>query len=49
MNHLVNFGGGIDSWAFKRLGLRLDLRDYVDHRRLETFHYPALRLGLVLR
>jgi hypothetical protein len=48
-DNLFNFGGGIHYWPFKRVGLRLDFRDYVDHGRVETNHFPALRIGLVVR
>jgi hypothetical protein len=54
-NNLFNFGGGIHYWPFKRVGLRLDFRDYVDHApyvdygRVETHHFPALRIGLAVR
>jgi hypothetical protein len=47
--NLFNFGGGIYYWPFKRVGLRADFRDYVDHSRLVTNHYPAFRIGLALR
>ena len=48
-DNLFNFGGGIYYWPFKRVGLRLDFRDYVDHGRVVTAHYPALRIGLAMR
>ena len=48
-DNLFNFGGGLYYWPFKRVGLRLDFRDYVDHGRFETRHFPALRIGLVVR
>ncbi len=48
-DNLFNFGGGIHYWPFKRVGLRLDFRDYVDHGYMVTTHYPALRIGLALR
>jgi hypothetical protein len=47
--NLLNFGGGIHYWPFKRVGLRLEFRDYVDHGYVVTRHYPALRIGLALR
>jgi hypothetical protein len=47
--NLFNFGGGIYYWPFKRVGLRADFRDYVDHGRLVTTHYPAFRISLALR
>jgi len=48
---LLNFGGGIYYWPFKRVGLRLDFRDYVDHAwgYGVTTNYPAFRVGLALR
>lgn len=48
-NNLVNFGGGIDYWAFKRVGVRLEFRDYVDHSHFMTSTYPAIRIGIVFR
>ena len=48
-DNLFNFGGGIYYWPFKRVGLRLDFRDYVDHGRFETNHFPAIRIGLAVR
>jgi len=47
--NLFNFGGGIHYWPFKRLGMRLEFRDYVDHGRVVSSHYPALRVGLAIR
>jgi hypothetical protein len=47
--NLFNFGGGIHYWPFKRVGMRLEVRDYVDHGRLVTDHYPVLRIALALR
>jgi len=44
-----NFGGGIYYWPFKRVGLRLDFRDYVARGYIVTTHYPAFRIGLALR
>jgi len=48
-DNLLNFGGGIYYWPFKRMGLRLDFRDYVDHSRVEISHFPAFRIGLAFR
>jgi len=47
--NLFNFGGGIHYWPFKRWGMRLEFRDYVDHGGFVTNHYPALRIALALR
>jgi len=47
--NLFNFGGGIHYWPFKRWGMRLEVRDYVDHGRFVTDHYPVLRIALALR
>jgi hypothetical protein len=49
LGNLFNFAGGIHYWAFKRLGLRLEFRDYVQHTPWVTTHYPALRIALALR
>jgi hypothetical protein len=46
---LFNFGGGIHYWAFKRVGWRLEFRDYVHHVRSVTTHYPGLRIALAFR
>ncbi len=48
-HNLFNFGGGIEYWAFKRAGIRLDFRGYVDHNQGSLTQYPTLRIGLVLR
>jgi hypothetical protein len=48
-DNLFNFGGGIRYWPFKRWGMRLEFRDYVDHSPFVTNHYPALRIALALR
>jgi hypothetical protein len=45
------FGGGINYWFFKRVGLRVDFRDYVNHygRIGLTASSPEIRIGIVLR
>jgi len=52
-HNLFNFGGGIDYWVFRRVGLRLEFRDYVDHYPYSygapSPHHPMFRIGLVLR
>ena len=48
-DNLFNFGGGFHYWVFKRVGLRVEFRDYVDHGFRETSHFPAIRIGLALR
>ena len=47
--NLFNFGGGIHYWPFRRWGLRLEVRDYVDHGRFLTNHNPVLRIALAVR
>lgn len=47
--NLANFGCGINYWLFRRVGLRLDFRDDVDHGPRAVGHYPALRIGLAVR
>lgn len=49
--NLVNFGGGINYWFFKRAGLRVDFRDYLNYygRTGLTASSPAIRIGLALR
>ena len=47
--NLFNFGGGIHYWPFKRVGMRLEVRDYVDHAPWGLDHYPALRIAFALR
>jgi len=49
VGNLFNFGGGIHYWPFKRWGMRLEFRDYVEHNPWATTHYPALRIALALR
>jgi len=51
---LFNFGGGMNYWLFKRVGLRLDFRDYVHHRSFfptggETQQYWGFRIGMTVR
>lgn len=54
-SNLFNFGGGINYWAFKRVGLRLEFRDFVRHASPlyafpgHTYYYWALRIGLAFR
>jgi hypothetical protein len=53
-SNLFNFGGGINYWAFKRVGLRLEFRDLVRHVSPlfvsgQTDHYWGLRIGLAFR
>jgi hypothetical protein len=50
--NLFNFGGGIHYWVFKRVGLRLEFRDYVAHEHFlvgVTDQYWGFRVGLALR
>lgn len=51
---LFNFGGGMNYWFFKRLGLRLEFRDYVHHTSFypsggATDQYWGVRIGLTVR
>jgi hypothetical protein len=48
-DNLFNLGVGIHYWPFKRVGLRLDLRDYLDHGGLAISHIPAIRIALAVR
>ncbi len=53
-DNLFNFGGGIHYWAFRRVGLRLEFRDHVQHVSPilgsgYTDHYWVLRIGLAVR
>jgi len=52
--NLFNFGGGMNYWFFKRVGLRLDFRDYVHHKSFfpaggSTDQYWGVRVGLTVR
>ncbi len=52
--NLFNFGGGISYWAFKRVGLRLEVRDHVHSANHSYFwgdenHYWGVRIGLTFR
>jgi hypothetical protein len=51
---LFNFGGGMNYWFLKRVGLRLEFRDYIHHRSFfpaggETEQYWGVRIGLTVR
>ena len=46
--NLVNFGGGVNLWATRHLGGRLEVRDQVNSR-YDTVHYWNFRLGLAFR
>jgi hypothetical protein len=48
-NNLINFGAGLNYWFHKRVGLRLDFKDYLYHRYSDTANFPAIRVGLVFR
>jgi hypothetical protein len=53
-SNLINFGGGINYWALKRVGLRLEFRDHFHHASpffgaANTDHFWGLRLGLAFR
>jgi hypothetical protein len=46
--NLFYFGGGVNYWLARRVGLRFELRDHVS-RSYETAHFWGFRLGLALR
>lgn len=51
---LFNFGGGMNYWFFKKVGLRLEFRDYVHHISFFpaggiTDQYWGVRIGLTVR
>ncbi len=55
--NLWNFGGGIDWWFGRRVGLRLEMRDHVWHESYSspyysyshTSHFWNFRTGIVVR
>jgi hypothetical protein len=49
--NIFNFGGGVHYWVFKRVGLRLEFRDYVAQHSFfaGTDQYWGFRVGLALR
>jgi hypothetical protein len=46
--NLVHFGGGVNIWALKHLGARIELRDQVANND-GTVHYWGFRLGVAFR
>jgi hypothetical protein len=44
----VNYGGGITYWFRHNLGLRLEVRDYRDIRKL-AYHFANFRVALSFR
>jgi hypothetical protein len=44
--NLINFGGGVNYWFRKRMGLRVEFRDHMD---LHNDHYVSGRIGLSFR
>jgi hypothetical protein len=49
---MFNFSAGLHYWVFKRVGLRLEFRDYVAHEHVlfgVPDHYWGFRIGLALR
>jgi hypothetical protein len=51
LSNLFNFGGGIHYWIWRRVGMRLDFRDYVYHEPSggRTDQYWGIRIGLAIR
>jgi hypothetical protein len=48
--NLLNIGGGVDYWARRRVGLRVEFRDHLHfHDVFGTQHSWGLRGGIVLR
>lgn len=47
--NLANFGGGVNWWFLKRLGLKLEFRDHVDVQNGGNFHLWQGRFGLTFR
>lgn len=47
--NLFNFGGGVNYWFGKNLGLRLEFRDHVQTGNGSTGHLLAFRVGLSFR
>ena len=46
--NLFHFGGGVNLWASRHFGAKVELRDQVD-TRYSTIHYWGFRLGLAFR
>lgn len=46
--NLWNFGGGVNYWFSRRLGLKVEIRDHIWPEE-GTVHYWGVRLGLALR
>src|SRR5262245_37805364 len=46
--NLFNFGGGVNLWATRHIGGRIELRDQINST-YETLHYWNFRLGLTFR
>ena len=47
--NLFNFGGGVNYWFSRRVGLRLELRDHVSTSYGSTEHYWGGRIGVAFR
>jgi hypothetical protein len=48
--NLFNFGGGVNYWFHKHLGVRLEARDHVRHpANFPAAHYWGFRVGLGIR
>jgi hypothetical protein len=46
--HLVNFGGGINYWFSRKMGLRLEARDYIS-AQCGCGHTVEFRIGFAFR
>src|SRR5437773_6378165 len=46
--NLIHFGGGVDHWLNKRLGLRIEARDFIDAKS-PGYHFLQARIGLLMR
>ncbi len=46
--NLFNFGGGMNYWFHRRLGLRLEIRDHVLRDYGSSWHYWGIRAGLAI-
>jgi hypothetical protein len=47
--NLFNFGGGVDYWMKKRVGLRIEFRDQVWSGPSQTSHFWGARFGVTVR
>jgi hypothetical protein len=47
--NLVNFGGGVNCWVTRKVGVRLEFRDHINRNDWITSHYLSARMGISFR